>query len=657
VSIRLQIGRLILMACGAGLAVLSFLVGQWRDLAARTAAQGHDSLALKDLERAELALRQCLATVELVAGGGDTSLAAGAAEQSRETLLLLASVSQSELGRAYPRGLASATDGVRMLWSLLAEATPAGGARRAEEVRQMLARFASRSRQLVDEVHAAAQELNAGAEQRAFELESADERLGLVVAGCLVLFVLFLTLLWSWTARTLVVPLRALSAAADRSRVHKTPFALVEGGPTEVRQLTRDISAFVHALSHAKEITEAEVVRRTDELVRASCVKDEFLATMSHELRTPLNGVLGMLDTMPQQGLDPEQSNALRMATQAAEELQRLLGDILDLTTLQAGSARLPAVMVDPGALLREQEPRWAEQARGRGLSLEVQAAGLPPRLALDPARWIRVFDHLVGNAIKFTESGSVVVAVGLETTPDNRRWLRCSVSDTGIGIAEPDQSRLFQRFTQLDGSHRRRHGGIGLGLALCQRLVEHMGGQIGCESQASRGSRFWFRVPAAVTVESVEAVPAPPLSTPRAIGARRILVVEDNRVNLEVLRRLLLKEQHQVATAENGVEAVARVQREVFDLILMDLQMPLMDGLEATREIRRLEQERGCAPGWPAHVPIIAVTANALPGDPALCVDAGMDDYLAKPIRREPLLLALERAATRLVAATGPAG
>jgi PAS domain S-box-containing protein len=399
-------------------------------------------------------------------------------------------------------------------------------------------------------------------------------------------------------------------------------------------------SRLVGALQNmtARKAAEAELIQAKNDAEAANTAKSTFLATMSHEIRTPLNGVLGMAQAMASDDLSAVQRERLEVIRQSGESLLAVLNDVLDLSKIEAGKLELDEADFDLKDLARGAHAAFTAIANKQGLSfdlkIEPSAQGV---YRGDPTRVRQILYNLISNALKFTEAGEIRVVVARKG-----RALRFQVSDTGIGIAPGPLGKLFGRFEQADASTSRRYGGTGLGLAICRQLTELMGGEIGVESELGKGTTFTFTLPLPRVADSrAEALPAAPPTPPDAEltgETLRVLAAEDNEVNQLVLKTLL----HQVGVdpvvVADGAQAIAAWEAESWDVILMDVQMPEVDGPTAAREIRRREAATGRA-----RTPIVALTANAMSHQVAEYREAGMDGFVAKPIEVGRLFAALE--------------
>ncbi len=385
-----------------------------------------------------------------------------------------------------------------------------------------------------------------------------------------------------------------------------------------------DVSEIMNAKAHARE---AEA---------ATLAQGEFLANMSHELRTPMNGVIGMLNLLMKTGLDAEQTLRASVALSSAQNLLVVLNDVLDFSKIESGQVSLETIAFRPGPLIEEVGLLLSHRAEEKDLRLHwTVARDVPTWVSGDPTRIRQVLINLVGNAIKFTDYGNVAIDVSYGALGDESQ-LRFEVRDTGIGLSKDAHDKIFKRFVQADATTTRRFGGTGLGLVISKNLVHLMGGEIGVRSAPGSGSTFWFSVNAPLA-EAANAKDGVVSGEPIFARPLRILVADDHPVNRMIVQMFLGPGGHDVTLVVDGAQAVEAMVHKMFDVVLMDIQMPVMDGLTATQQIRAMAQPQ-------CNVPIIALTANAMPGDRERYLAAGMNDCITKPIDQEAFLETLER-------------
>ncbi|MCA3178143.1 MAG: ATP-binding protein [Burkholderiaceae bacterium] len=449
--------------------------------------------------------------------------------------------------------------------------------------------------------------------------------------------------------------LARLERRAARERdARKAAEGLLEHKARELYEANRSLQALagrLEALVDERTLALRAALERAEAGTRA---KSEFLATMSHEIRTPLNGVVGMMELLRGTRLDGEQRGYVDTLLQSADTLLAIINDVLDFSRIEAGRLELERRPFSPLRLAHDVLAMLRPQADHKGLAMLLRAGPLPERLLGDPTRLQQVWLNLLSNAIKFTERGEARLEVHCDRLDDGRWRLHGAVTDTGIGMNDAQRERLFEAFTQVDSSMSRRYGGSGLGLAISSRLVTLMDGTITVDSTPGEGSRFGFdmrldaaasepasgvegalhvaQVAQATGVDAPDTPEAPPLST------LRVLLAEDNPVNQALALATLSKLGIEATLARDGAEAIDALRVAAYDVVLMDMQMPGVDGLEATRRIRAAGD--ALAQPW-----IVALTANAFDRDREACLAAGMDDFVAKPFRQVTLQGALERA------------
>ena len=431
----------------------------------------------------------------------------------------------------------------------------------------------------------------------------------------------------------------------------ETSISLITGSggqPIGFRGIIRDVT-------ERKELERAilEKKRSAEETTKA---KSQFLANMSHEIRTPLNGIIGMAELALDTELDDNQKNIFQTINAEAGALQDVISEILDFSKIEAGKFDIENIPFDLRVTVEDVANSFSHRAEQKGLNyISFLSPNVPPRLIGDPARLRQIMVNLMGNALKFTHKGEVYFKGELVEELEDRVKIRFSIKDTGIGIPEDRQATIFEGFTQADGSTTRKYGGTGLGTTISKQLAEMMGGEIGFESEEGKGSTFWFTALFGKREENEQIPATPDLVTGYSVAEDyrkeiRILLVEDYPTNQLVVMRHLSRAGYQVDLAEDGSQAVKAYKRKSYNLIFMDIQMPIMDGYAATQEIRKIETQNLeqskiiNRQSTIERVPIIAMTAHAVKGYRERCLKAGMDDYIPKPVKRKELLAIAEK-------------
>jgi len=464
----------------------------------------------------------------------------------------------------------------------------------------------------------------------------------LLKAGILALFALpFTFLVARRLASSLSQPIRDIGDAvkAIQAGDYKTPLPIVDD--TELGALSQHINNLAKGLeqaSHEQHQAMAQLIQTREEAEKANNAKSDFLAMMSHELRTPMNGVLGMLQLLETTQMTEEQVEYAALASESTEHLLKVINDILDFSRIERSELELEHIPFNLADLIASCAQSFQHSAVQRGLDLQLQIPADMRALQVqgDPTRIRQILVNLVGNALKFTEQGRVSIESQWQSLDHELLWFTCTVRDSGIGIPSQSLELMFDAFQQADSSISRRYGGTGLGLPIARTLAERMGGTLRAQSEEGRGSVFTLEIPLALYQQALPAR-VPRVSTHKGDGeGRNVLLVEDNPVNQTVIEAMLRSLGFTVSVAADGAQAVRSAESLIFEAILMDCRLPVIDGYEATRQIRELP---GCT-----DLPIIALTANALQGDREACLSAGMNDYLAKPFKRTDLQQILQR-------------
>ena len=461
-------------------------------------------------------------------------------------------------------------------------------------------------------------------------------------AAILALFALLFTFLVARRlAGSLSQPIRDIGNAvkAIQAGDYKTPLPIVDD--TELGALSQHINNLASGLeqaSHEQHQAMAQLIQTREEAEKANNAKSDFLAMMSHELRTPMNGVLGMLQLLETTDMTEEQVEYAALASESTEHLLKVINDILDFSRIERSELELEHIPFNLADLIGSCAQSFQHSAAQRGLDLQLTIPDDMRGLQVkgDPTRIRQILVNLVGNALKFTEQGRVTLEAQWQSLDHELLWFTCTVRDSGIGIPAESLELMFNAFQQADSSISRRYGGTGLGLPIARTLAERMGGTLRAQSEEGRGSVFTLEIPLALHQQTQPLLPHRTQTGDSDGEGRNVLLVEDNPVNQTVIEAMLRSLGFKVSVAADGAQAVRSAESLIFEAILMDCRLPVIDGYEATRQIRQLP---GCT-----DLPIIALTANALQGDREACLSAGMNDYLAKPFKRTDLQQILQR-------------
>ncbi len=637
----------LVVACSlGGLTLSGALAWSWWRIDHDVKEASENSLVLKDLSRLTERTAQWLLITDLILDSGFGLLLEPAEQEAEELEELAFQLATTRLGSLEKNALARVGESIAIIHRTIETSTILTGPEREQQMDKLVSKVDRQAGVLIESLDKvwASLDSQASAATMAF-----SERRGMLEFWGLTLAVSYLALvalMWQWVAVTTTQPLLALAHAAREASVTGRPLRLREHGPQEVRELTRSVSTLVNNLESANLEMESKVRERTAELERANRAKSEFLANMSHEIRTPMSAILGYAEILRDPDQEPsDRDNSVEIIRRNGEHLLSVINDILYISKVEAGRMTVRRVLCSPADIVTEIGSLMKVRADGKNLSLSIEGEGrIPETILSDPMRLRQILVNLIGNAIKFTESGGVRLVLSLEESAGEEPKLHFETIDTGIGMTAEEQASIFEPFFQALPRDSPRRGGTGLGLAISRRLAGMLGGTLTVQSNRGAGSRFTLTVGtgslAGVRMIELGLVELDKSRRDAVHGKRqgglrgKILLAEDGRDTRNLLAMHLRKAGLEVSTAENGRIAVDKASAalgngEPFDLILMDMQMPEMNGYEATESLRNSGYDK----------PIVALTAYAMSQEKAKCLSVGCDDFATKPIDRNTLI------------------
>ncbi len=624
---------LMLLGCCATVAVgLVFsIVGGYRALDEQQSQVGSESITLRDMDYMRNRLGSWLTLCDLVLTADATYLSVAVSQQAADLTQLVNELREDPLANVADGDLELVDHSVRLIDRLVQEAAALHVGDRGQVLTAALRAVDDEAGRLLQAYNAAQGSMVESAERTLQRVADRRTEMDWFSAAAVLFFMLVVVGLLRWNVKTVHEPLQHLTDRARDAVALNEPFSLDERGPHEVRELTRTVSTLVDSLGAYNQRLEAKVLERTQELERANQAKSAFLAAMSHELRTPLTTIVGLSDLALDLGAEGELRGHLTGITRGAHTLVDLITDVLDFAQIESGNIELNHDPFRVDRIVTEVASVLESQASEKGIVLTTLFEQADPRRVIGDARRIKqILLNLTANALKFTSEGSVSI-VGRATMDGDDALIEFRISDTGIGIPPEERDRVFERFYQSDSSTRRVYGGSGLGLSIVFEVLGAMNGRITIEENRPVGTVFVVTIPLTCVQAEETQRNGPASGVPRhRTDQGRALVVDDNEDNRRLVRRFLELDGWRVEEVDNGDDAVRRVCGEHFDVVLMDIDMPGMDGFESTTAIRRSGEE---------SVPILALTAHAELGFKAQSVAAGMDDFITKPVRRENLM------------------